>query len=381
MARAAYYTFSDVTSRLLDFCGSSDQHRNVRIVTRAILDAYRDLPNARNWTYYYTRGRIVTDDDYSTGTITFDFSGGAAERLLTLSGGTWPTNAAYGIVVIDDVEYRVATRESSTTLTLDSTFNPGADVAAGTSYQWYRDTYNLPRDMRTIDQVFEQSDGWTPTFVHPTTLLAMRRGNKSPAQPRHYTFLRDPDNLCVIGIQFESPPDAAYTLDYIGMRVPNPLQTRDYSTGTVTCSASATVTGSGTSWTSAMVGSIFRVTSGTETPDGIDGDNPFAEEGVIKSVTNTTTLVLEAALTGTYSAKKYRISDPIDLEPGAMYSAFIACCKKNVAWETKRDDASTHESYYKMQLQRAAESDSRSMTPRMSGSFMPGIPRIGENET
>lgn len=58
-----------------------------------------------------------------------------------------------------------------------------------------------------------------------------------------------------------------------------------YSTGLVTCSeGSFTVTGNGTSWTSAMVGRKMRISN----------NNVYYR---IKSVTNTTTLVLESAYT------------------------------------------------------------------------------------
>ena len=362
MAQASFYTYADTHARLMDWTGGADSTRTSNLARRAILDAYRDLPMVRNWNYYYGRGRIVTDDDYSTGTITYDHTGSTYERELTLATGTWPTNAAKGVVQIDGVEYQVDRRISSSIVTLKSETNPGADVAAGTSYQWYRDTYTLPRDYRTCDMLMCLDQSFTMVNGPPGAVLEGRRLNTSPGQPTFYGIVSDPDTPGAMAVFFDPPPDDQYNIDFIYLRIPYPFRTFDYSTGTVTCSASATVTGSGTAWTSDMAGSVFRVTSGTETPSGIDGSNPYTEEGIVLSVASATSLTLTAALTGTYSGKKYRLSDLVDVENGAMMSAFLRCCEKNLAWEMHREDAGLKQAAYEAALARAKDADSRSIT-------------------
>lgn len=77
---------------------------------------------------------------YSTGTILYDHSGGASERLVTITGGTLPgwvnTDCA---ITIGGVRYPIASVLSTTTLTLGAssnnfTNNPGADVGPGAAY-------------------------------------------------------------------------------------------------------------------------------------------------------------------------------------------------------------------------------------------------------
>lgn len=77
----------------------------------------------------------IVADTYSTGTVAYDHTGGANERQLTLSGGTWPTWAKLpGRVFINDDWYALNTRVSDTVVTLTSGDNPGSDIAAGASY-------------------------------------------------------------------------------------------------------------------------------------------------------------------------------------------------------------------------------------------------------
>lgn len=77
---------------------------------------------------------------YSTGTIFFDFTGGASERLVTISGGTLPGWVdAECAITISGVRYPIASVLSTTTLTLSANAsnadnNPGGDVTAGTAY-------------------------------------------------------------------------------------------------------------------------------------------------------------------------------------------------------------------------------------------------------
>lgn len=77
----------------------------------------------------------------------------------------------------------------------------------------------------------------------------------------------------------------------------------DYTTGTVTTAASTAVVGSGTTWTSSMVGRYFESTTGQA-----------GTRYKIASVTDATHLVLETAYTGTAAAgQSYKItSDDIE---------------------------------------------------------------------
>lgn len=372
MARAVYYTAHDVLDRLLDYTGGSDSSRASKQIKRCILDAYRDLPMVKNWTYYWTRYRIVLSAPYSTGTVAVDVTGGAYERMVTLSSGTWPTDAAKGIVLIDDVEYIVDERKSSTIITLKSDSCPTDDIASGTSYQWYRDTYTLPRDYRASDTVVCLDESFDLAHETPGNLLQNRRLRNVPTMPRAYTIIADENVKGAMALVLDPPSDAARNLDIMYQRIPNPFQTWE-ATGTATIVAgSTTVTGVSTSFNSSLVGAVIRMSdTTTDLPTGLEGGHPYQEERVIQSISSGVITVSEAFTNG-YTAQKFRISDLVDVENGAMMSAYLRCCEKNVAWELHRDDAQVKQAAYQAALTRAKEADARqirNVMPVMYRSF------------
>ena len=103
-----------------------------------------------DWSFLYKQDSIVVEEDYSTGTIAYDHTGGTNERQVTLSGGTWPSWAVDGMIEIAGVDYAITTRVSDTVLVLADNNNPGADVAASTSYNLHKDDYDLPDDFGSI---------------------------------------------------------------------------------------------------------------------------------------------------------------------------------------------------------------------------------------
>jgi len=106
----------------------------------------------------------------------------------------------------------------------------------------------------------------------------------------------------------------------------------DYTTGTVTVTnGSATITGSGTTFTQAMVGRYFRVTDGSE--------------GLwyrIATFTSTTVLVLENIYEGTSgAAKTYEIGEMANL-PDELHEALIDYAMYRYSLR-RRDPASTRD--------------------------------------
>lgn len=339
--RTPLETYHDVLDFLLRRQNAGVDERQKLLAQEAILSAYQELPLFRNWKYYYSRGRVTTDAAYDTGSIEYDHSGGSSERLLTLTDGVWPTNAARGRILINNYEYSIATRIDDTTATLSVNSNPGADVAAGTSYKWWRDIYPMPLDFRSADKIIDHNNLWEPAKLSPGKVLNNRSNRQRASEPYLYDFIADPDYVGAMALFLEPPPDAAYNFDFIYQRSPMPMRTMDYSTGTVTVS-STTVTGVGTNWNSDMVGSLIRLPhSGVDqVPTGLAGKYPYAEQRIITAVASTTSLTIDAVLSGTYtSATKYRISDYIDLDYHVMREAFRKLCEyrfsENAAKETQ----------------------------------------------
>lgn len=356
MLQSAY----DLRTHLLEWAGGGSDDRLVRMANRAVQESVRALGSCRAWSYSSTLARLTTSASYTTGTIAFDLTGGANERMVTLTGGTWPTDAAYGALLISGYLYQIDARISSTVVTLKSDSCPAADVAALTTYTWWRDTYVLPANLVRIGRLQEMSQAFTPEPVSVQSWLNYQRGAWQTGIPRRYCVAQDENYNDRLAVKFWPAPDAAYNLDYIYQRRMSTLSTLEYSTGTVSLtSASATVTGTTTVFTSAMVGAVFRVGTAANKPTDYSGAYPAVFESRIKSVESATSLTLEDVADANYTALKYRISDLLDIEDGSMTAALYRCAEWQFARLTNRKDSGQLEGSYNRALQFAKEADSR----------------------
>lgn len=375
-------TFRDCVRHLMDLT-ENDPNENIRRdARRAVLEASDEFPSASEWSYYLSRGRITTVASQTEGTIAYDNTGGAAERLVTLTDSTWPSWAAFGMLTIDNVAYEVATRESSTTLTLSVNSNPGADVAAETEYTLYRDIYPMPIDFIAADQFLAMgSSVATPAYAHPRDWLGIQRAQQSTGTPAVYTFLKDPNYAGAMAVAFADPPDDVYVFDFVYSRRPRLLVIEEYKEGTVSVTgASATVTGSGTTFTSDMVGSVLRIASSAtaDYPEAVEWSNRYGTERVIISYTSATSVTVDTEYDTSLSGAKYVISDPVDLERGSMKNAFLRCCEKqtSIARHFPIDRQAKMERAYTQALILAREADSRNKAWRVAGEWWPATSQI-----
>lgn len=369
MSSVALWTYKDAVDHAIDFLGADVSNEAARVAKRAVLAAYLEIANAHRWSYLYQRGRVTTVEPYATGTVAFDYTGGTYERMLTLTDGTWPEWAPYGVVVIGQTAYEVADRKSSAVLTLASHGNPGEDIDAGTSYTLYRDTYPLPSDFIAADEVIAIGQIACLTYQHPREWVNRQRIIQSPAVPNVYTVMGDQNYFGTLALKLFPAPDDAYQLDFIYQRRPRQLSLEEYSTGTVTVAADAvTVTGSGTTFTSAMVGSVIRLSDdSTNKPTGVVGSEPAAQERVVMSYTSATEVSVDTAFDQTLTGVKFVISNPLDLEEGAMLTAFWRCVEKELGVLRKMKDRDELFNLYRQALILAREADSRSFQPRAAG--------------
>lgn len=369
MAATRLFTYRDAVRHVIDYLGADIKEVARRDARRAVLAAYREFSACFRWSYYYQVGRVDTVAHYNTGTVDFDFTGGTFERQLTLASGTWPTWATYGVVVISNVAYQVATRESSTVITLSPNSNPGADVAAGTTYTIYRDTYPMPSDFLASDQMTEASNNLYPVYVHPSHWLEMQRKSKSPAQPSTYTYTSDPNYFGTMAMRLHPPPDNIYHYDFIYQRRPRPLIYDEVSAGTVAVTSAAfSVTGTSTAFVSDHVGSVIRISDdGTNPPESLEWQNPYDQERVITAYTSATSLTVDTAWDTTRSAVRYIISDPVDIEEGAMMNAFLRCCERQVAISKSLKTKGQADADYDRALILAREADSRNFSVQQAG--------------
>lgn len=330
------WTWADAVDSVLDYFDRPKSGRDERLALRAVEDAYREFPTRHDWKFLHRRLFINTSATYNTGTVAFDLTGGTYERMLTLTSGTWPTDAAYGNIEIDMNVYEVADYKTTTVVTLRADASPTADIASGETYRWYRDTYPLPPDFLRIGDVFEPSRG----EEYPLRSVErdfIERNNRAGGS--YYT--NNAEWFCVCSdkrysdpvIMFSPIPSDATQYEASYQARCRPLTTYEYSTGTVTTSVgSAAVTGSGTAWTSAMEGAVIRISSTKEKPTSrygnIDGKmNTPAMTRIVKAVASATSLTLDAVADTAVTSMAHTISDPLDFHVPTVGNAFDAMAR------------------------------------------------------
>lgn len=366
------WTVADAVEWIIDTAGATGVAEERRKARRVVLDCYRELPLRDEWSYYTRPFNFTTDASQSTGTIAFDLTGGTYEREVTLSDATWPENAKFGELILGDGHYPIESRKSDTVVTLREGNAPVADLAAGTSYTYYRSKYPVPIDYRSGSEVVVfWNYGRTLTYVTPAELQIHKASWPGQSSWQALYTVR-PAGEFYSGMAFELSPPPSTALTYSGMYQadPRPIGTFgtgvEYSTGTASVSGTA-VTGSGTSWSTRMIGCLLRLTTSTTVvPTGLGGahqaDNPYDEQRVVEDVATATGLTMDVAVTGTYSGVKYTIGDPLDLDYHCMLEAFKAMCawKFAIAIKSDRLVVEEKERNWQREFGRARGADDRS---------------------
>lgn len=372
------FTFDDAVTHLLDFVGGDVRPETVRDVKRALTQAYREIADAHHWTYLHTPYRFVTDAAYSTGTITYDHTGGASERLVTLSGGTFPSWAANGRMRISDVVYRVDERLSDTTLTLIEAENPGADVAAGTSYSLLRDTYTLPADFRATDRP-ETYAKWSMSYIDPAEWLRRTTRGDTAGDPAMYTIMPDDILPRRFSIRLYPHPVTSEPINMIYHRRPrrgsihDRIVFREDAGFASVDDADTAVTGASTDWSSVHVGTILRLSRGAKDyPTGNEGVKPYAFESTVTAVGGAGSLTIGDAADRDYSGVRFVLSDPVDMDT-AVLTAFLRAAEMQMALNKNMPSAGVVGASAGHALLKAKEADMRIAEEMVAGRW-----RIGE---
>lgn len=316
----AYLTYFDAVESLIVSSYGGPQDAEQRDIRTAIHRAYDELTTIRDWSYYHVHGRIILQAPHDTGSVT------SSGVTVTLTGGTWPSWAATGAYLkVGEEICRVASRTSGSVIVLDSGLSLKADVTSQ-PYTLYRTVYPLPADFRNLDEPSDEYNWWSGLYVTPDQAMKLERVSNSSGEPYHWTVIKDPDStgwaIKVIGY-----PTGTQTLDFTYRRTARPIRYSGHEAalrqGTISRSTAA-VTGSGTAFAAAMVGSILRVGDTTNVPGPIESLTPWVSEGKITAVGGSTGLTTEDS--GTIaSSTKYLITDPIDIAPH-MHAAMDSAC-------------------------------------------------------
>ena len=189
---------------------SADQENDIR---DCLSDGLRRVYAAHSWSFLRPLADVITTAPYATGTITI------AAGVVTLTGGTFPSWAASGVLKVNNQYYSVASRDSGTQITLDNT---SVNVATAASYQLGRPEIALDS---TFDSVANDSnltyypspDVWYPPveWRHDSTIRQLEGNNPEFDRPVFYsvrTVTFDPTVGSRKVLAMYPTPDQAYTL-------------------------------------------------------------------------------------------------------------------------------------------------------------------------
>lgn len=359
-------TFRDVIERVTDYLGGNVKESEARAVRRAISDAYRDLSDQFAWRSLHKFYIFTLNARYDTGTVAYDLTGGAYERLWTGTGTTFPTWADRGTIRVGSNNWPVRYR-SGTQLQSPADIRPASDISS-TSYVLYQDEYLLPEDFMSMGVGIPGNLFSTLPSSQQTVTWLNRTGPMSGTPLRH-TIVADRLLPGRLAIKLEGFPSTSQTFGMLYRRRPRPLKYTGYASrdrgGTVSISGT-TVTGSGTAFETAQAGSIIRISANaTEDPTDDGGNNPAVYEGVIREVVSSSSLTVEANESGVAKTSvKYTISDPIDY-PDTMINALLRNCELHVEISRQRDDAARNMAMelFSSALLDAKAADKRSFAP------------------
>lgn len=374
----ALHTYND----LLDYCQTWSQGgartKQQNDYKEAIQSAYRDLCLVNKWEYFYDEHRINLMAPYSTGTLAYDHTGGAHERLVTFSTALSSTVqgwAKYGRLIIDDVVYAVDDYKTTTTVTLDSVLCPTADIASGTSFDLYQSSYPLPDDFIALEEVFVEGGFWQAHYITPSEWMARERFLQSSGRTDFWTIMRDRRIRNRLNLLVSPYPNTAEPLGFIYRRRARPLRIP----GTDSANRTATVTGTAGESTlttsvalsSDYVGSVIRLRDDTSNvPTGLAGQYPYDEQHLIKSISSTTVTLDGTTLEKTYSADRMVVSDPVDIN-----ESMLEALKAQIEYRLARFHAgardmpsiNTFKAAADREIRMAMECESRDMRNRLAG--------------
>lgn len=358
-------TYYDAVAAAMDFLGGNAASASQQDIRACIQAAYQELGTMHGWSFSARHGRVNSVAEHTTGTLTYDDTGGANERLVTFTDAipSWAADTDKLLALkVDGTNalHLVDTYLTNKTITLDSVLNPGADVDALTSFRLFALAYHLPHDFQMFNGPWAEQHWQWGSRVEYSELMAMHRYADSSGDMRYWCLRANPDLHNTMSLYIYPTADAVETIDFVYDRYPRQLRHTGHETaeqtGTISISG-AEVTSSDTTFAASMVGSLMRVGNSSNVPTGLGGRYPFAEQQTISARASATALTLSDSLT-TAAGVKYCITDIIDLEYVA-HEAFHACVRKHLAVRRNMKNKADFAAEYQDALLRAKAADHR----------------------
>jgi hypothetical protein len=351
------YAYQDAVDRAVDYLGGNALAQASREIRTGIIEAYDELCGDREWRHFVRPYRIKTELP-ETGTLSYSASTG----LFTIDTGSWPSWAEGATLSVGEVRYRLVSAGGGSTVSCDSNLCPVDDIATGTSFTIFKDIYTLPDNFLSLNRPTDENSGSLWAMYHtPDAWLQLTRYSESTGSPVAWTIMADPVYLGRQAVHFWPAPDSQRTLDMIAKLAPRNINLTGFRSeervGTVAVSGN-TVTGTSTQFTSAMIGSLLRISSdGTNYPDGRGGNNPYAYQRIITAVASATSCTIGGTAIST-SGKKYCVTDPLDISR-PMLDAFWRGIERKLAGSKKGlQTAQMADGLYMTALNKARAADS-----------------------
>lgn len=359
------FTFSDAIERLRYFVRNAGGPGTDDTLLREIVrEAYREVASSHNWSFLHRTARIALRAPQTTGTVSFDLTGGTWERMLTLSGSTWPDWAKDASVRLADppIVCDIAEVKSETVVVLEPDRAPIEDIAS-TTYKLYPRWYRLPNDFQAMYRPLHEEPWVTGTEANKETIEMLNRYEDREGSIERYAIAATEDLFGSMALYIHPPSNEAKTLDIPYLARPRDIvySGRDPAdcAGTISVVAgSAAVTGSGTSFESGMEGAIIRWYSSSSKPDGLNGPNRYVEQRSIFTVSGEDSLVMDDVAVTTRSGVGYRISDAIDIDVSAL-NAFLHCAEWRAAEMLRLRERADYQQRYYQSLRQAKGADNR----------------------
>ena len=364
------WTFQDAVEHLLDiFDLDRNNESNVRQARRAVLRAYRELYHKRRWTYGHRRLMITTAASFNTGTLTYT----ASNRTATFTSAI-PADARHRMLKINRIHYDIVERVDANNLKLSTDSSPDSDLAAGTTFELYRDSFPIPSQVVKLQTLTDiTSSSRELAYVTPDEFTFLTRGLASTSQPTFYTFARDENDPSGYSIRFGHAPNSQRTYEASAIVEGRPLRIDKHAnTCSVVTATDPLVVNFGSSLPEQVrSGSVIRISSTSAEPTGpvgsirdSSGDDSYnlpLYERYVSERTNSTSIKVTEAIPADVTTVGCVISDPIDVEEGAMQTVFELYAEAYFSSfiRTSGDDRFKRMGDAKMALRDAAGYDNR----------------------
>ena len=218
-------TFSDLYTSLLNMMRSdTSATATISQAKRYLNTALQDVHLGQEYRFPWAERRAViqTQNDYTTGTIAVT----QGSATVTGSSTTWNTANAFGInnartngkMVFSGSRspYVVKSVESDTSLTLTEKFSE-TTLAAGSSYTYFEDEYDLVVDFLRLVDMQRFSDEWEIPIISRTEFRRRFPANTIPGKPTVACLL----DYAPVGttapvrrVRFASPPNDFLRIPY-----------------------------------------------------------------------------------------------------------------------------------------------------------------------